>query len=185
MAIQSQTTWRNAQAVLLFGPLPDEPDLWPLIALALADKKRVALPRFHSTGGIYIAAEVRDPASDIQTGKFGIREPRQTCVEFSLNRLDLALVPGVAFDARGGRLGRGNGFYDRLLAGMHGTNRTDQPTAVDVLQQIGGYAGAEAAEHLLVGIVRGQQDHARRRVDLAKRFRHLDTIHRAHAQVND
>ncbi len=120
-AIQSQTAWRNAQAILLFGPLPDEPDLWPLIAMALADKKRVALPRFHSTGGNYIAAEVRDPASDIQTGQFGIREPRPTCIEFPLNRLDLALVPGVAFDSGGGRLGRGKGFYDRLLAGVRGT----------------------------------------------------------------
>ena len=53
-------------------------------------------------------------------GKFGVREPAERCAPVPLNRLDLVLVPGIAFDIRGGRLGRGQGYYDRLLSAVTG-----------------------------------------------------------------
>src|SRR5205085_6670296 len=48
--------------------------------------------------GKYVVCEVRDPKGDIRAGQFGIREPLENCAELALNRLDLILVPGVAFD---------------------------------------------------------------------------------------
>ena len=54
------------------------------------------------------------------SGRFGVREPGADCPLISLNQLDLILVPGVTFDLTGHRLGRGKGFYDRLLAGFCG-----------------------------------------------------------------
>jgi 5-formyltetrahydrofolate cyclo-ligase len=57
---------------------------------------------------------------ELATGPFQVREPVAACPVVPLNRLDLALVPGLGFDARGGRLGRGKGHYDRLLAGFAG-----------------------------------------------------------------
>src|SRR5204863_2517253 len=59
--------------------------------------------------------------SDLKIGRFGIREPAEHCPPISLNRLDFILVPGVAFDLTGRRLGRGKGFYDQLLAAVSGT----------------------------------------------------------------
>ncbi len=59
-------------------------------------------------------------ATEIKTGKFGVREPGPTCGEISLDQFDLVLVPGMAFDLSGNRLGRGRGFYDRLLAKVSG-----------------------------------------------------------------
>jgi len=118
--LKESAIWKNAGAVLFFAPLPDEPDVWPLLEDALADKKITALPRFDSTGNCYVACQVKNLRGDIVTGQFGIREPGANCVEIPLNRLDLALVPGVGFDLQGRRLGRGRGFYDRLLADVPG-----------------------------------------------------------------
>jgi 5-formyltetrahydrofolate cyclo-ligase len=57
----------------------------------------------------------------LQLGHFGIREPETRCARLTSGKLDLILVPGVAFDLRGGRLGRGKGYYDRLLRELRGT----------------------------------------------------------------
>jgi 5-formyltetrahydrofolate cyclo-ligase len=119
--LREQNVWRAAKSVLLFAPLPDEPNTWPLLAEALAANKIVALPSFVPGTNVYTARRIIDPARDLVIGKFGIREGADLSPEIELNQLDLVLVPGVAFDSHGRRLGRGKGFYDRLLAGVRGT----------------------------------------------------------------
>jgi 5-formyltetrahydrofolate cyclo-ligase len=118
--LKEQTIWKNAASVLFFAPLPDEPDVWLLLEEALAGKKIAALPRFDSASNGYVACRVQNLRGEIVPGQFGIREPGAHCVEIPLNRLDLVLVPGVGFDLQGRRLGRGRGFYDRLLADVAG-----------------------------------------------------------------
>jgi len=118
--LKEQAIWKNAGSVLFFAPLPDELDLWPLLEAALAAGKIAALPRFNPAGKHYVACRVQNLRSEIAPGAFGIREPAARCPEIPLSRLDLILVPGVAFDWHGHRLGRGKGFYDRLLAGTRG-----------------------------------------------------------------
>ena len=117
--LQAQPVWQRARSVLFFAPLAEEVDLWPLLAEALADRKAVGLPRFSPEEGRYIACQIRDLAQDIVTGRYEIREPAKECPVLPF-KLDLLLVPGVAFDLHGRRLGRGQGFYDQLLAMMSG-----------------------------------------------------------------
>ena len=116
----ASSAWQNARAVLLFFPLPSEPDISPLLGDALAAGKLLALPRFKATTNTYEAVCVTDLARELVVGPFQVREPVAMCPVVPLNRLDLALVPGLGFDARGHRLGRGKGHYDRLLAGFAG-----------------------------------------------------------------
>jgi len=118
--VRAQDFWKSAKTVLLFAPLPDEVDVWFLATAALAEGKNVALPRFHALENRYAAALVTDLERDLVAGAFGIREPEPGCAEIPLATIDLALVPGLAFDATGRRLGRGKGFYDRLLSGFGG-----------------------------------------------------------------
>ena len=116
-----QKVWREAQAVLFFAPTAREVDVWPLMGRALEEGKTAALPRFMAAEARYVACRVRDPLGEVAAGPFRIREPVAGCPELALKRLDLILVPGVAFDLHGRRLGRGKGFYDQMLAAVRGT----------------------------------------------------------------
>jgi len=118
--LRQQAIWTSAGSILFFAPLPGEPDVWPLLEEALLAGKTVALPRFSETTQSYVACVVQNPQTDLRSGQFGIREPGLSCPEIPFNRLDLVLVPGLAFQADGCRLGRGKGFYDRLLAAVRG-----------------------------------------------------------------
>ncbi len=118
--LKEQPCWQSAGSILFFASLPDEVDMWPLLEETLAAGKIAALPRYDSTSNDYLACRVQNPQNEVGPGQFGIREPKAGCPEIPLERLGLILVPGVAFDPRGGRLGRGRGFYDRLLAEIHG-----------------------------------------------------------------
>ena len=100
--------------------MPDEVDVWPLLEETLAGGKMAALPRYDTLSNDYSARHVHHLQTEVEPGQFGIREPKAGCPEIPLERLALILVPGVAFDLRGGRLGRGRGFYDRLLPQIHG-----------------------------------------------------------------
>jgi len=110
----------SAHTILFFAPLPDELDVWPMLEIALATGTNCALPFFDAEKKSYGAKLLKNLAADIVTGKFGVREPAATCAEIPLNQFDLVLVPGLAFDLSGNRLGRGQGFYDRILSAASG-----------------------------------------------------------------
>ena len=118
--LRQQSVWKSARAVLFYAPLAGEIDLSAMLEEGLRAGKAIALPRFMRETGAYDAFQIRDAAGDCAPGKFGISEPTAQCARFSLKHLDLVLAPGVGFDVTGGRLGRGQGFYDRLLAQISG-----------------------------------------------------------------
>lgn len=118
--LRRQTVWQQARAILLFAPMDGETNIWPLLKEALAEGKLVALPRFVPDLGEYEVRQVADLDRDLAPGHFGIREPSPAGPVFDAKRLDLALVPGIGFALDGWRLGRGKGYYDRLLAPVHG-----------------------------------------------------------------
>ena len=118
--LRTQSIWQRATSILFYASLPSELDLSPLLREALAKGKTVALPRFVEETGLYAAFQITDTGEGLTPGTFGVPEPSAGAPSLALNQLDLALVPGIAFDKDGRRLGRGKGFYDRLLAAVPG-----------------------------------------------------------------
>jgi 5-formyltetrahydrofolate cyclo-ligase len=119
--LKNQFFFQSATTILFFAPLPMEVDLWPLLEESFAAEKIIALPRFDSANQNYAACRVQDLEKEIISGRFSIREPHKNCAEIPLHEVDLILVPGIAFDLHGNRLGRGKGFYDRLLQKVRGS----------------------------------------------------------------
>ena len=120
LCVRLKMQMQSAHTVLFFAPMPDELDVWPLLEESLREGKAIALPCFDQTTDIYSARRIRDAVTDVATGKFGVREPVSGCAEIPFEKFDLVLVPGMAFDLSGNRLGRGRGFYDRMLAQASG-----------------------------------------------------------------
>jgi len=112
----------NATRLLVYVSKGHEVDTHELIQRLLAVGKRVCVPRFDGADRLYAASELKDFAAELEEGKFGILEPRQEVVRrVSPDKLDALLVPGLAFDGNGNRIGHGMGFFDRLLREARGT----------------------------------------------------------------
>lgn len=109
----------RARVVMLYLAMPGELDVTGAIERALATGKRVCAPRVEWGWGAMRAMELRDLTRDVEgdpDGPAGLRRPRTGLAEVEVGEIDLAGVPGLGFDMRGGRLGRGGGFYDRFFA---------------------------------------------------------------------
>ncbi|MBP5713244.1 MAG: 5-formyltetrahydrofolate cyclo-ligase [Prevotella sp.] len=113
---------KDAQIIVAYYPLPDEVDIRPLLDELVAAGKTVFLPKV--TDDTTMELRRYTGQQDLCEGAFGIMEPVEenhgdcpcdSSVAKIMGTVPVILVPGVAFDAAGHRLGRGRGYYDRFL----------------------------------------------------------------------
>lgn len=105
-----------AGTVLLYvSAFPEEINTLPMLERALAEGKRLVCPRVDRPSRRLRLFQVDDLRTDLRPGTLGIPEPGRGCQPIEPDEVDWVLVPGLAFDDRGFRLGRGAGHYDRLL----------------------------------------------------------------------
>lgn len=113
----SMDIWRQAAAILGYCAFNSEVRTEYILRQALSQGKRVALPRICREKrelDLYYVGGLDDEW--LEPGTWRIPEPSPArCAPASISDIDLVLVPGVAFDTTGGRIGYGGGYYDRLL----------------------------------------------------------------------
>lgn len=106
--------FKDARTVCVYASMPDEIDTGPIISTLFRLQKTVAVPK---VTGDTLSLRSIESADDLVSGAFGIPEPvSQRTIK--PDDVDVYIVPGIAFDRSGGRIGRGKGYYDRLLAGL-------------------------------------------------------------------
>jgi 5-formyltetrahydrofolate cyclo-ligase len=126
--------FERSARVALFASLPDEIDTRPLFERVLSAGKPCLFPRCLSDDSLVFArVEVWE---DLVPGRYGVPEPPVGSEVEALGPGDLAVLPGVAFDRRGRRLGRGRGFYDRTFSPEGGPVLVGLAAAFQVVDEV-------------------------------------------------
>ena len=114
----------EARLVLFYMSYGSEVDTEPMVRKALELEKIVALPLVDAKQREIVPFKIDNLDSDIRPGYRGIREPiPEQCKQIPIQYVNLAIIPGVAFDERGGRIGHGMGVYDRFIPKLDITTR--------------------------------------------------------------
>ncbi|MBF0511111.1 MAG: 5-formyltetrahydrofolate cyclo-ligase [Candidatus Omnitrophica bacterium] len=119
----AQKLWANkaiqeAKTILFYASMPGEVDTLAMIKKALFSGKQVALPIVEQNQRKLIPTLISS-MEEVHQGAYGITEPyMDPDKEVLLKDIDAVIVPGLAFDRQGHRLGRGAGYYDRFLSGL-------------------------------------------------------------------
>jgi 5-formyltetrahydrofolate cyclo-ligase len=138
--VRDLPSYQRAGTVLAYAGFGDELETEDFLSAVLGEGKRLILPRVNRAKGALGLHEVKRLQEDLEAGVWGIREPGLDLPLVELDEVDFALVPGSAFDKRGGRLGYGGGFYDRLMGG-----RSKRP------ELVAGAFGIQMVEEVPVG----------------------------------
>lgn len=118
MRLLSHPRIKTANTVMIYYSLPDEVDTHTLVDSLLMSGKRILLPRVTGEGTMELRRYTGP--SDLAQGAYNIMEPTGEVFD-NYTDIDLAVIPGVAFDKDGNRMGRGKGYYDRLLPKLANT----------------------------------------------------------------
>jgi len=109
--------YTKAKTVLFYLSMDGEVDTVRMIKSAIEQGKRVAVPVIRKEAREIFPSLVEDLEAELKVGPYGVRHPKEEYIRpVSLESIDLVVLPGLAFDDAGNRLGRGMGYYDRFLS---------------------------------------------------------------------
>lgn len=111
----STREFKAAQMIMLFLSMPSEVETSTLAVKAWQEGKSIAVPRMDWPGRRMEPVEIKSLDVGMQETNFGVREPQEG-TRVPLAMIDMVVIPGLAFDRKGFRVGRGRGFYDRFLS---------------------------------------------------------------------
>ncbi|MHC4716908.1 MAG: 5-formyltetrahydrofolate cyclo-ligase [Planctomycetota bacterium] len=113
--LQALPEFDSATIMMIYLPIPDEVDVSPLALRGWQEEKIVTAPKLSWDKRHMVPIQIRSLETGLVESRSYLREPADG-EPVSLDMLDMVVVPALAFDRKGNRLGRGGGFYDRFLA---------------------------------------------------------------------
>jgi 5-formyltetrahydrofolate cyclo-ligase len=114
----------EANIVLLYMGSAPEITTRTMLTKSLEYRKVLILPAFRAERHEVLLMRVTNPAQDLRPGPRGVLEPNpERCKQVPPDCLDIAIIPGVVFDEKGGRIGTGKGYYDRFIPRLPTTTR--------------------------------------------------------------
>ncbi len=112
--IEQSECW-SLEAMMVYLSMRSEVETWELCDVLLKQGIQVISPVVDMESGKLIPRHIQNLKDDLVKHRYGMMEANQSCPVFPHDQIQLILVPGVAFDLAGNRLGYGKGFYDRFL----------------------------------------------------------------------
>ncbi len=110
----------KAKTILFYLSFDGEVDTLRMIKNAMKQGKKVAVPVIHKKAREIVPSVLEDFDAELKIGPYGVLHPKEEYIRpIPLEKIDLVVVPGLAFDKAGNRLGRGMGYYDRFLSRIH------------------------------------------------------------------
>ncbi len=114
-SIFSMNEFKNASKILFYVSYNNEVNTHEMIKECLSSKKTVIVPKTYVEKKELILSELSE-WNHLEIGAYNILEPKNEYIkEVSIESIDLFIIPGVAFDLNGNRIGHGKGYYDKLL----------------------------------------------------------------------
>ncbi|MGD9007745.1 MAG: 5-formyltetrahydrofolate cyclo-ligase [Desulfobacteraceae bacterium] len=114
----------ESRIALLYTPAANEVSTLDIIERSFAYSKIIVLPAFDPETYQMALMKIDDPENDLIEGPRGNLEPNpERCKAVPIDCLDIAIIPGIALDEKGGRIGSGQGYYDRLIPNLPITTR--------------------------------------------------------------
>lgn len=114
--------YKNASNIFIYVSMEDEIYTHKIIERAIEDGKSVSVPKVDLQHKLMKAVTI-DSLKQLKEGVYGVLEPETFENVIAFKNIDLVIVPGLAFDLEGGRIGYGGGYYDKFLKDLEGTTK--------------------------------------------------------------
>ena len=110
------SAFNASKSVMFYISKEYEVSTFDMIKEALEQGKRILVPVTSIKTREILPSVIKNIEDDLETGPFGIKQPKSEKIQpESVNNIDIVIVPGIAFDIKGNRIGHGKGYYDKFL----------------------------------------------------------------------
>lgn len=131
--LYSLEAFKLSKSIALYSPILNEVMTESIFNRAIQEEREVYFPRVNGSSLDFYRVDILE---QLKTGQFGVLEPMDCCTKVSTEDIDLFILPALAFDKSGNRLGYGKGYYDRALANIPDSKKIGLSYNMQILETL-------------------------------------------------